>query len=134
METSLVLQITKDSFPPIMKLPNLQELTLVGCIGIDDDALGSLQKECSKSLQVLDLSHCQNITDVGVSSILKLVPNLFELDLSYCCPVSSQPSSCIIVSPGHNLSPRSLINLHPSCIRSPLLWCEASRRFLNCGP
>jgi len=52
METYLVLQITKDSFPPIMKLPNLQELTLVGCIGIDDDAFGSLGEECSKSLQV----------------------------------------------------------------------------------
>ncbi|XP_066359028.1 F-box/LRR-repeat protein 3-like [Miscanthus floridulus] len=80
--------ITQDSFLPIMKLPNLQELTLVGCIGIDDDALGSLEKECSKSLQVLDLSQCQNITDVGVSAILKSVPNLLELDLSYCCPVT----------------------------------------------
>ncbi|CAD6268921.1 unnamed protein product [Miscanthus lutarioriparius] len=80
--------ITKDSFPAIMKLPNLQELTLVGCIGIDDDALCSLEKECSKSLQVLDLSQCQNITDVGVSSIMKSVPNLLELDLSFCCPVT----------------------------------------------
>ncbi|ONM42077.1 hypothetical protein ZEAMMB73_Zm00001d044625 [Zea mays] len=39
-------------------------------------------------LQVLDMSQCQNITDVGVSSILKSVPNLLELDLSYCCPVT----------------------------------------------
>ena len=46
------LQITKQSFLAIMKLPNLQVLTLVGCIGIDDDALVSLDKECSKSLQV----------------------------------------------------------------------------------
>ena len=46
------MQITKQSFLAIMKLPNLQVLTLVGCIGIDDDALGSLDKECSKSLQV----------------------------------------------------------------------------------
>ncbi|XP_066334521.1 F-box/LRR-repeat protein 3-like [Miscanthus floridulus] len=80
--------ITKDSFPAIMKLPNLQQLTLVGGIGIDDDALGSLDKECSKSLHVLDMSQCQNITDVGVSSMLKSVPNLLELDLSYCCPVT----------------------------------------------
>ena len=58
-------------------------------------------------LQVLDLSQCQNITDVGVSAILKSVPNLLELDLTYCCPVSSQPSSRIILSPGHNLSPHS---------------------------
>ena len=59
-------------------------------------------------LQVLDLSQCQNITDVGVSAILKSVPNLLELDLTYCCPVSSQPSSRIILSPGHNLSPHNL--------------------------
>ncbi|WVZ54892.1 hypothetical protein U9M48_005632 [Paspalum notatum var. saurae] len=78
--------ITKESLPVIMKLPNLQVLTLVGCIGIDDDALGSVENECSKSLQVLDMSHCQNVTDVGVSSIVKSMPNLLELDLSYCCP------------------------------------------------
>ncbi|CAO2147398.1 unnamed protein product [Urochloa humidicola] len=78
--------ITKQSFLAIMKLPSLQVLTLVGCIGIDDGALGSLHKECSKSLQVLDISHCQNITDVGVSSIVKSTPNLLDLDLSYCCP------------------------------------------------
>ena len=59
-------------------------------------------------LQVLDLSQCQNIIDVGVSAILKSVPNLLELDLTYCCPVSSQPSSRIILSPGHNLSPHNL--------------------------
>jgi hypothetical protein len=39
----IALQITEDAFLAIMKLPNLQELTLVGCIGIDDDALGSLK-------------------------------------------------------------------------------------------
>ncbi|XP_025827453.1 F-box/LRR-repeat protein 3-like isoform X3 [Panicum hallii] len=78
--------ITKESFLAIMKLPNLQVLPLVGCIGIDDDALGSLDKECSKSLQVLNMSHCQNVTDVGVSSMVKSTPNLLELDLSYCCP------------------------------------------------
>nr|CAB3488843.1 unnamed protein product [Digitaria exilis] len=80
--------ITKESLLSIIKLPNLQVLTLVGCIGIDDDALASLEKEYSKSLQVLDMSHCQNVTDVGVSSIVKSIPNLLELNLSYCCPVT----------------------------------------------
>nr|CAB3462824.1 unnamed protein product [Digitaria exilis] len=78
--------ITKESLLSIIKLTNLQVLTLVGCIGIDDDALSSLEKEYSKSLQVLDMSHCQNVTDVGVSSIVKSIPNLLELNLSYCCP------------------------------------------------
>ncbi|KAF8753602.1 hypothetical protein HU200_011598 [Digitaria exilis] len=61
-------------------------LTLVGCIGIDDDALSSLEKEYSKSYRFLIMSHCQNVTDVGVSSVVKSIPNLLELNLSYCCP------------------------------------------------
>lgn len=41
-----------------MKLPSLEVLSLVGCVGIDDDALASLEKECTKSLQVLiELAH-----------------------------------------------------------------------------
>ncbi|KAJ1264461.1 hypothetical protein BS78_08G002500 [Paspalum vaginatum] len=80
--------ITKETLPAIMSLPSLQTLTLEGCIGIDDDALASLDKDCSKSLQALDMSHCQNVTDVGVSSIVKPVPNLLQLDLSYCGPVT----------------------------------------------
>ncbi|XP_066338627.1 F-box/LRR-repeat protein 3-like, partial [Miscanthus floridulus] len=44
--------------------------------------------QSSELIQVLDLSQCQNITDVGVSSILKSIPNLLEPDLSYCCPVT----------------------------------------------
>ncbi|KAL6597330.1 hypothetical protein ACP70R_046770 [Stipagrostis hirtigluma subsp. patula] len=80
--------ITKKSLPAIMKLPNLEGLTLAACVGIDDDALSSLEKVCNKSLQVLDISNCHNVTDVGVSSVVKSVPNLLELNLSYCCPVT----------------------------------------------
>ncbi|KAK3139163.1 hypothetical protein QOZ80_5AG0378810 [Eleusine coracana subsp. coracana] len=80
--------ITNDSFPAIMKLPNLEVLILVGCSGIDDDALSSIETDCNKSLKVLDISHCPNATDVGVSSVVKSIPNLSELNLSYCCPVT----------------------------------------------
>ncbi|GJN07190.1 hypothetical protein PR202_ga24998 [Eleusine coracana subsp. coracana] len=85
--------ITKDSFPAIMKLPNLEALTLVGCSGIDDDFLNSIEKDCNKSLKVLDISHCPNATDVGVSSVVKSIPNLSELNLSYCCPVTPSMAS-----------------------------------------
>ncbi|XP_062203957.1 F-box/LRR-repeat protein 3-like isoform X2 [Phragmites australis] len=80
--------VTKERFASIMKLPKLEVLALVGCVGIDDDALGCLEKVCNKSLQVLDISNCQNVTDEGVSSVLKSIPNLLELNLSYCCPVT----------------------------------------------
>ncbi|GJN28500.1 hypothetical protein PR202_gb16633 [Eleusine coracana subsp. coracana] len=85
--------ITKDSFPAIMKLPNLEVLTLVGCSGIDDDALSSMEKDCNKSLKVLDISHCPNATDVGLSSVVKSISNLSELNLSYCCPVTPSMAS-----------------------------------------
>jgi hypothetical protein len=51
-----------------MKLPSLQELTLVGCIAIDDDALGSLERECSKSLQVRCLWQFVVFIDLLVTS------------------------------------------------------------------
>uniref|UniRef100_A0A0D3HQI1 F-box/LRR-repeat protein 15-like leucin rich repeat domain-containing protein n=1 Tax=Oryza barthii TaxID=65489 RepID=A0A0D3HQI1_9ORYZ len=85
--------IVKKCFPAIMKLQNLQVLLLVGCNGIDDDALTSLDQECSKSLQVLDMSNSYNVTHVGVLSIVKAMPNLLELNLSYCSPVTPSMSS-----------------------------------------
>ncbi|KAL6905992.1 hypothetical protein ACP4OV_003593 [Aristida adscensionis] len=80
--------ITRQSFRSIMMLPNLEVLSLLGCVGIDDDALGGLEDVCNKSLQVLDISNCQNVTDLGVSSIVKAIPNLLELNLSYCWTVT----------------------------------------------
>uniref|UniRef100_A0A0E0F1N4 TNase-like domain-containing protein n=1 Tax=Oryza meridionalis TaxID=40149 RepID=A0A0E0F1N4_9ORYZ len=85
--------IVKKCFPAIMKLQNLQVLLLVGCNGIDDDALTSLDQECSKSLQVLDMSNSYNVTHVGVLSIVKAMPYLLELNLSYCSPVTPSMSS-----------------------------------------
>ncbi|KAK1629403.1 hypothetical protein QYE76_003718 [Lolium multiflorum] len=91
--------ISKDCLPAIMKLPNLEVLSLVGCVGIDDDALASLENECSKSLKVLDMSNCQNVTDEGVSSVVKAMPNLLELNLSYCCHVTPSMGKCFQMIP-----------------------------------
>uniref|UniRef100_J3NAR5 F-box/LRR-repeat protein 15-like leucin rich repeat domain-containing protein n=1 Tax=Oryza brachyantha TaxID=4533 RepID=J3NAR5_ORYBR len=85
--------IVKKCFPAIMKLQNLQVLLLVGCNGIDDDALSSLDQQCSRSLQVLDMSNSCNITHVGIMSVVKAMPNLLELNLSYCSPVTPPMSS-----------------------------------------
>ncbi|XBH69046.1 hypothetical protein VPH35_097043 [Triticum aestivum] len=91
--------ISKDCLPAIMKLPNLEVLALAGCVGIDDDALGGLENECSKSLRVLDLSTCRNVTHTGVSSVVKAVPNLLELNLSYCCNVTPSLGKCFQMLP-----------------------------------
>jgi hypothetical protein len=49
-----------------MKLPNLEELTLVGCSGINAEALGSDKTDCSKSLQVIILiGHFDFLQKIG---------------------------------------------------------------------
>uniref|UniRef100_A0A0E0BMR6 F-box/LRR-repeat protein 15-like leucin rich repeat domain-containing protein n=1 Tax=Oryza glumipatula TaxID=40148 RepID=A0A0E0BMR6_9ORYZ len=103
--------IVKKCFPAIMKLQNLQVLLLVGCNGIDDDALTSLDQECSKSLQVtpsmsssfemihklqtLKLDGCQFMDD-GLKSIGKSCVSLRELSLSKCSGVTDTDLSFVV--------------------------------------
>ncbi|KAJ3680902.1 hypothetical protein LUZ60_015391 [Juncus effusus] len=79
--------ITKKCLSGIMQLPNLKDLSMAGCLGIDDMALLSL-KQGWKSLQTLDMSNCKQVTQAGVSSILKKIPSLCELNLSHCSLVN----------------------------------------------
>uniref|UniRef100_A0A1D1Y7S0 F-box/LRR-repeat protein 3 n=1 Tax=Anthurium amnicola TaxID=1678845 RepID=A0A1D1Y7S0_9ARAE len=81
------VQVTKKCLPPILQLKHLQDLSLVGCHGIDDESLATLQQEC-KSLATINLSNCQHIGHVGLSSLTKGAINLRELILAYCGPVS----------------------------------------------
>ncbi|ONI03853.1 hypothetical protein PRUPE_6G286100 [Prunus persica] len=62
------LPITDKCLPSIFKLQYLEDLVLEGCFGIDDDSLSGLKHGC-KSLKKLDISSCQNITHVGLSSL-----------------------------------------------------------------
>lgn len=74
INTYLALQISKDCLPAIMKLPNLEVLALVGCVGIDDDALSGLENECSKSLRVIiKLDHF--VSCVGVVCHVLMLPS-----------------------------------------------------------
>lgn len=45
------MQITNKCLSSILKLKHLEELSLEGCFGIDDDSLASLKHGC-KSLKV----------------------------------------------------------------------------------
>ncbi|PQQ12320.1 F-box/LRR-repeat protein 3 [Prunus yedoensis var. nudiflora] len=62
------LPITDKCLPSIFKLQYLEDLVLEGCFGIDDDSLSGLKHGC-KSLKKLDISSCQNITHIGLSSL-----------------------------------------------------------------
>ncbi|KAH7510568.1 hypothetical protein FEM48_ZijujUnG0111700 [Ziziphus jujuba var. spinosa] len=81
------LPITDKCLPSILKLQNLEDLVLEGCFGIDDDSLAPLKYGC-KSLKKLDMSSCQNISYVGLSSLSGAGETLQELTLAYVSPVT----------------------------------------------
>ncbi|KAG9151164.1 hypothetical protein Leryth_002733 [Lithospermum erythrorhizon] len=76
------LQITEKCLPYILKLQHLKELILMGCPGIDDEGLITLEQGC-KSLEILDIANCQNISHVGLSSLTNGSDHLRQLSLSY---------------------------------------------------
>lgn len=80
-------QITNECLSSISKLQYLEELILEGCYGIDDDSLASLEQGC-KSLEKLDMSSCQNVSHVGLSSLTSCAGCLRQLVLSYGSPVT----------------------------------------------
>lgn len=76
------LPITSKCLPAILKLQYLQELILEGCFAIDDDGLAAFQQG-SQSLKTLDLSSCQNVSQVGLSSLTTGTECLQHLTLAY---------------------------------------------------
>ncbi|MQM01789.1 hypothetical protein Taro_034545 [Colocasia esculenta] len=81
------VQVTKKCIPSILQLKYLKNLSLVGCHGIDDESLATLQQDC-RSLETLNLSHNEHVGHVGLTSLTKGAVHLRELILAYCGPVS----------------------------------------------
>ncbi|KDP22812.1 hypothetical protein JCGZ_00399 [Jatropha curcas] len=82
------LPITNKCLPSILKLQYLEDLVMEGCFGIDDDSLAALQQHGCKTLKTLDVSSCQNITHVGLSSLIDGAGGLEKLILAYGSPVT----------------------------------------------
>lgn len=81
------LPITNKCLPCILQLQYLEDLILVGCFSIDDDSLVALKHGC-KSLKKLDMSSCQNVSHVGLSSLTSDARSLQQLALAYGSPVT----------------------------------------------
>ncbi|KAH6798279.1 RNI-like superfamily protein [Perilla frutescens var. hirtella] len=76
------LPITNKCLSQILELQNLEDLVLEGCFGIDDDSLAALNQGC-KTLETLDMSSCQKVSHVGLSSLTSATASLRQLILSY---------------------------------------------------
>lgn len=76
------LPITNKCLSQVLELQHLEDLVLEGCFGIDDDRLTAPELVC-KSLETLDMSSCQNMSHVGLSSLTSAAGSLRQLILSY---------------------------------------------------
>lgn len=76
------LPITDKCLPSILNLQYLEDLVLEGCFGIDDNCLAVLKHGC-KSLKKLDMSSCQQITHVGLSSVFSRTRCLEQVTFAY---------------------------------------------------
>ncbi|XP_017983212.1 PREDICTED: F-box/LRR-repeat protein 3 isoform X2 [Theobroma cacao] len=81
------LPITEKCVKSVLQLQHLEDLVLEGCHGIDDDGLSTLEQSC-KSLKMLNLSNCQNVTHTGLSSLTNGAQQLQQLILAYGSVVS----------------------------------------------
>ncbi|KAL2928017.1 F-box/LRR-repeat protein 3, partial [Bienertia sinuspersici] len=86
--------ITEKSLEPILQLPYLEDLVLVGCLGIDDDGLASLNKGRTL-LKTLDLSNCQNISHTGLANLTRGAGCLKEIILAYGSTVTLDVARCL---------------------------------------
>lgn len=88
------IPITEKCLSPILQLEHLEDLVLEGCPGIDDDGLATLQHNC-KSLKMLNMSHCQNLSHVGFSSLTNSTEYLQQLILAYGPGVTVDLAKCL---------------------------------------
>ncbi|KAL2488572.1 F-box/LRR-repeat protein 3 [Forsythia ovata] len=88
------LLITEKCLAPILQLQQLKELILVECPGIDDEGIRTLKEGC-KSLEVLNISKCHNISNVGLFSLINGAERLSHLSLAYGSAVTADFAKCL---------------------------------------
>lgn len=113
------LQITNKCLESLKRLTHLENLALVGCVNVGDEGLIHLR---NKSLQGLDVSKCCNISSTGIINFAIVTPELHQLTLAYCIPITSDLASSqtfdglqIIKFDGCKISSTALKSLGKSC-------------------
>ncbi|KAK8601398.1 hypothetical protein V6N13_058889 [Hibiscus sabdariffa] len=91
------LPITEKCLKSVIRLQHLEDLILEGCHGIDDDGLSTLeQSQSCKSLKMLNLSNCQNVTHTGLSALINGTEQLQQIILAYGSSVTSDLAKCLL--------------------------------------
>ncbi|KAA8549474.1 hypothetical protein F0562_001158 [Nyssa sinensis] len=116
------LPITEKCLRPILQLQHLKELVLVGCPGIDDEGLAMLKQGC-KSLETLNMSNCQNVSHVGLSSLTNGAGSLCQLILAYGPAVTADLAKCL----------QNFLTLQSIKLDGCLITCSGMQAIANCS-
>ncbi|XP_058084376.1 F-box/LRR-repeat protein 3 isoform X1 [Magnolia sinica] len=84
------LKVTNHSLRSIASLPKLEALSMVGCSFFDDDGLDYLGNG-SPSLQIINISRCDNVSSCGLNSVIKGHEGLRQINAGNCFPELSMP-------------------------------------------
>ncbi|GLJ38502.1 hypothetical protein SUGI_0784590 [Cryptomeria japonica] len=113
------LQITNKCLESLTRLCHLENLALVGCVSVGDKGLIYLK---NKSLQGLDVSKCRNISSTGIINLASVSPELRQLTLAYCIPITSDLANSqtfdrlqIVKFDGCKISSTALASVGRSC-------------------
>jgi hypothetical protein len=89
LDLSGCVQLSRTSLENLLRFcPNLQELNLSQCQQLDDALLRAIVSHLHRTLRVLDLSYCWEITDEGLKILLQAVAPLTSLSLKHCDKIS----------------------------------------------
>ncbi|XP_010257003.1 PREDICTED: F-box/LRR-repeat protein 3-like isoform X1 [Nelumbo nucifera] len=113
--------ITNKCLPFIFQLQYLEDLALIGCLGIDDEGLAAF-KQKHPSLEVLNISHCQNVGHVGLSSLINGAENLRQLVLAYGSPVTLSLAEAF----------QKFSKLHSIKLNGCMVTCDGLNAIGNC--
>lgn len=112
----------------LMNLPQLRELRLAGCIGLDNRAFTDLHPDRRfDALRILDLTACDGIGDEAIARIIPAAPRLRNLVLAKCRHITDVAVRAICsltknlhyIHLGHcqNLTDQAVIDLVQQCNR-----------------
>ncbi|KAF4389550.1 hypothetical protein F8388_009683 [Cannabis sativa] len=88
------IAITEKCLSHILQLQHLEDLILEGCHGIDDNGLSTLNHTC-KSIKMINMSNCQSLSYIGLSSLTNGANSLEQLILANGPSVTSDLAKCL---------------------------------------
>ncbi|XP_030506291.1 F-box/LRR-repeat protein 3 isoform X2 [Cannabis sativa] len=88
------LPITEKCLSHILQLQHLEDLILEGCHGIDDNGLSTLNHTC-KSIKMINMSNCQSLSYIGLSSLTNGANSLEQLILANGPSVTADLAKCL---------------------------------------